>query len=251
MKASIIILKCITNLHVGNGEENYNLIDNEVEKDCITQYPTIHSSGIKGALREYFKTNNLSNIEEIFGGESVEKESKKQPSPGKIKFLSADLVAKPARTTAGENPYYLITTKTMIERFNYLVEEFLEDQKTVRINPKNEKIEKIEIEGIQPESVWEWNPAKESLYQIKEEEFKKIDLPVMARNKLDNGISKNLWYEEVVPHESIFAFPIIANEKDQETYKYFIDEVKDKVIQFGGNASIGYGLCKVTVLESR
>ena len=42
-----------------------------------------------------------------------------------------------------------------------------------------------------------------TLYILPEETFKKIELPVLARNKLDNGISKNLWYEQVVPHESL------------------------------------------------
>ena len=30
MKSAIVELKCITNLHVGNGDVNYNIIDNEV-----------------------------------------------------------------------------------------------------------------------------------------------------------------------------------------------------------------------------
>ena len=249
MKTSIIILKCITNLHVGNGEENYNIIDNEVEKDCVTQYPTIHSSGLKGALREYFKTNGYSNIEEIFGGETQQENTKKQPSPGMIKFLSADMIARPARTTVGKEPYYLITTRTMIERFNYLAKEFLTDSKTVKITQEDKQVNNIEIEGIKPESSWKCNPIEKLLFEINEEQFKNIDLPVMARNKLNNGESKNLWYEEVVPHESIFAFPIIANDKDEQIFQYFIDQINNKIIQIGGNASIGYGLCKVTVLQ--
>ena len=44
----------MTNMHVGNGDVNYNIIDNEVEKDPVTGYPTINASGVKGALREFF-----------------------------------------------------------------------------------------------------------------------------------------------------------------------------------------------------
>ena len=46
MKSIIYILEPITNLHVGNGDINYNIIDNEVEKDPLTNYPMINSSGI-------------------------------------------------------------------------------------------------------------------------------------------------------------------------------------------------------------
>ena len=43
MAAIIVNLECITNMHVGNGDVNYNIIDNEVEKDPITGYPTINA----------------------------------------------------------------------------------------------------------------------------------------------------------------------------------------------------------------
>ena len=54
MAAIIVNLECMTNMHVGNGDVNYNIIDNEVEKDPVTGYPTINASGVKGALREFF-----------------------------------------------------------------------------------------------------------------------------------------------------------------------------------------------------
>ena len=43
MKAYMIQLQCMTNMHVGNGDVNYNIIDNEVERDPVTGYPTINS----------------------------------------------------------------------------------------------------------------------------------------------------------------------------------------------------------------
>ena len=55
MAAIIVNLECMTNMHVGNGDVNYYIIDYEVEKDPVTGYPTINASGVKGAFREYFK----------------------------------------------------------------------------------------------------------------------------------------------------------------------------------------------------
>jgi CRISPR-associated protein Cmr4 len=66
-------------------------------------------------------------------------------------------------------------------------------------------------------------------------------LPTIARNQLDNGKSNNLWYEEFVPRESIFYFIVLI--PDNEENELPID---GEVIQFGGNASVGYGYCKLT-----
>ena len=108
------------------------------------------------------------------------------------------------------------------------------------------EVNQIAVEGF------ELSKAKtlfdKDLHIMSKEDFDKLSLPVMARNHLENGISKNLWYEEVVPHKSIFCFAVLA--ENEEVMTHFTDGVDGKVVQFGGNASIGYGLCKVTVLEA-
>ena len=110
MFAKILKLECITNLHVGNGDVNYNIVDNEVERDCDTQYPTINSSGIKGAFCEFLKDNDADLKEKIFGTEG---------SQGQIKFLNADLISIPGRISdTWDKPYALVYTKTIIERLN-------------------------------------------------------------------------------------------------------------------------------------
>ena len=52
-------IDCITNLHVGSGDLNYNIVDNEVERDAVTGYPVIHASGLKGALREHCSKSSM------------------------------------------------------------------------------------------------------------------------------------------------------------------------------------------------
>ncbi|MCL4539191.1 MAG: RAMP superfamily CRISPR-associated protein, partial [Bacteroidetes bacterium] len=70
-------------------------------------------------------------------------------------------------------------------------------------------------------------------------------LPVIARNNLENGLSKNLWYEEVVPRESRFYF-FVSRPEGLDLFEEALNrpEINHKV-QIGGNASIGYGLCKL------
>lgn len=246
MIVKLVILKCLTNLHVGNGDINYNIVDNEVEKDSVTNYPTIHSSGVKGALRS-FLNHSLNDdkkgyVKQWFGSEETTQN-------GKIKVLSAQIMAIPLRASIGDAAYYLTTTKTMMESYrnlqNALVfEDVLQDEP---INQTNE----IQAEGfINMSSTVKF--CEEELWIAEDEDMRNVELPIIARNHLDDGgRSKNLWYEEVVPHESIFFFPVLVEDSDKELMDEFVNNVSGRVIQFGGKASIGYGLCKVTVVGGR
>ena len=81
---------------------------------------------------------------------------------------------------------------------------------------------------------------------LKEEIFKdeiSRRLPVIARNCLENGVSKNLWYEEVVPRESVF-YTGIVNSQNTEKFEDFCRKLEDNLIQIGANATIGYGFTK-------
>ena len=242
MKAIIVCLECITNMHVGNGDVNYNIIDNEVEKDPVTGYPTINASGVKGALREYFSVDPVwkSKVNEMFGSDE-----RGNSTPGMLKILGAGMIAIPARASKGAAPYYLVTTNAALEAFKDQIETFLNKEEVFEpiTAQKGCAVEGIELTaGVRA--------CGKELFVIEEKDFRKLALPVMARNKLDNGISKNLWYEEVVPHKSLFFFPVLANDKDEALLSEFVKAVRGKVVQFGGNASIGYGLCKVTVMEA-
>lgn len=235
MTAVIVKLECMTNMHVGNGDVNYNIIDNEVERDPVTGYPTINASGVKGALREYFsKDAGLSGyVDQLFGSDKTG-----NTTPGQLKILGADMVAQAVRASLGDEPYYLVTTKAALDKYDDNCKIFLgkENQRTVK-TVANRAVEGIGL--TKAVALF----GKE-LHVVTEDDFRKLALPVVARNKLDNGISQNLWYEEVVPHESIFCFAVVGSRED---LKNFSDGIDGKVVQFGGSASIGYGLCKVSV----
>ncbi len=247
MNAIILRLECLTNLHVGNGDVNYNIIDNEVERDPVTHYPVIHASGVKGALREYFKRNgHKDSIKPLFGKESDKED--KNTSPGKLKILSAEMLAIPVRASAGDKPYYLVSTETAVKRYYLMKREFLgckaEDE------PAPQSVRGVQVDGKTPGDKVDVDGL--TLYRLSDADFAEIALPVLARNCLDDGgVSKNLWYEEVVPHESVFFFPVLADKLDRDFLRDFREAVEGKIVQFGGNASIGYGLCKVTVTGGR
>lgn len=234
MSAIIVNLECITNMHVGNGDVNYNIIDNEVEKDPVTKYPTINASGVKGALREYFVNKGVEQekIDRIFG----------KDKSGELKFLNADMIAIPVRASAGDAAYYLVSTDEAIDREKKKTQIFL-----------NKEIKEETVQGISRRFVEGIELTKcvslkgKELHILPPNDFRKLSLPVIARNKLENGKSVNLWYEEIVPHKSLFSFAVLAEDKDQESMDLFIATIKDQIVQFGGNSTIGYGLCKCTV----
>ena len=261
MSAIIVVLKCITNMHVGNGEANFNIIDNEVERDPVTNYPMINSSGVKGALREFCdRVMDISDVNEIFGGRVGRGEN--APKQGKLKFLAANMLAVPFRASSGSEPYYKVTTANAVKQFADFLEVFgikskFEFPRQDAFTPGTREENKPRIEGLfdlkkalKLDDLGDAS-AETLAYEIPHEIFRQLSLPVVARNCLEDGRSCNLWYEEVVPHKSVFYFPVVAEDDCDGLLKKFTDAIDGKVVQFGGNASIGCGLCRVSVLQKR
>ena len=253
-------IECLTNLHVGSGDVNYNIVDNEVEKD-INGYPVIHLSGLKGALREQAEkiqfVNDKAKVEAIFGqtaGSGVVK-------PGSYKFFDGCIISRPMRVSGSDTMASIsVFTLESINSFLKTVSVFgLDlfdgithiDEALINFSESSfvSNVSGIFIEGERA-AVLSQN-AQNSLNKLKTvigekyaivKDFNSYSLPVIARNYLENGISKNLWYEEVVPHGSVFYMLIITPGEENELE---MDEVK----QIGGHASIGCGFTKFTKLN--
>lgn len=250
-KAQFYKIECITNMHVGSGDVNYSIVDNEVERDYVTGYPIIHSSGVKGALRD---TVDADKQALFFGSEGDAKECKS----GSCKFLDAFFLARPMRVESNSRAYILVTTIDALNQLISLKKSLgseckydlidLSEEETNNLFGKNAFITNAnDIISIENYSV---NKAQHNVLDIATEilgekcaisnQINHFALPVIARNVLDDkGISKNLWYEEIVPHKSIFYTAIIQDDS-KEQYE------PKSLVQFGGKSSIGYGLTKLT-----
>jgi len=256
-------------MHVGSGEANYGVVDNLVQRDPISEVPIIHSSSLKGALREHFKDEweeGDSKLNYVFGadpmrqkeekGNESDKDKKKEPQVGYYKFFDANLVVLPVRSNV--EPFYRATAEFLLKEVeekakalgktdhsvspitDYSVEE--EKPKVVATNGQVILEDYTAVSDLQLKNGD--NYLGDNLALFHKNTFKELSkhLPVIARNQLENGESKNLWYEEVVPRESKFVFFVAKTEK----YKNEFDEaVVNKTVQIGGNASIGYGFCKI------
>lgn len=257
MALHIYKIDCITNLHVGSGDINYNIVDNEVERDSVTGYPIIHSSGLKGALREHFEKKYTKDvITDIFGQESGAKEIK----AGSYKFFDAELITRPMRVSHSTMASVSVASVDSINNFLKKLNAFGFDGFSTDLlkTPDFGKYNFLtsfslgKNSGIEGETVGELDEnAKNFLAQLKPvigekiaicKDFNEYDLPVISRNYLVNKESKNLWYEEVVPHNSVFYTIIITPDDDMKL------DLRD-IVQIGGHASIGCGYTKFTKLN--
>lgn len=259
----LYIIENKTSLHAGSGDANFGIIDNEIQRDAITKYPTIHSSSLKGALKEYCTHKHDDEdgskfISYIFGDDD---------NAGKIRFIDAHLLSIPMR--ADKHPYYHCVSPQSIGQLIDFADTFgivLKQKEALLKLAKYEGGDILTSEGsptieeyrAQSDSTYAFSVLKELVGSpvalVPNEIFGELlkDLPVIARNQLDNGESKNLFYEEVLPRKSklftVISEPTYLNSADagrlQNAFDRFSGYLTDKdTIHIGANASIGYGVC--------
>ena len=264
----LYIIENKTSLHVGSGDANFGIIDKEIQRDAITKYPTIHSSSLKGALKEYCthkhdEADGEKFISYIFGDEN---------NAGKVRFIDAHLLSVPMKSDT--KPYYHCFSPKSIELLLDFSDTFSVElknrealSKLADYDGKNILVKEgtptIEDEQANVDNSFDLSALEEfvdaSVALVPNELYEELlkNLPVIARNQLENGESKNLFYEEVLPRKSKF-FTVISEptylNKDDETrlenaFSRFGGYLTDKdTIHIGANASIGYGVCTFTEL---
>lgn len=271
MKTQLYKIKTLTNLHVGSGDANFDIIDNQVQRDATTNLPNINSSSLKGAFREHFTQFDANGmINYIFGPENSSNDSHET---GAYSFFEAKLLTRPVRSNV--KYFFNATSPSVIEEFltnceifsTSLDKELKESLKSLStLNPKTSK--PLIFEDIQG-TILEDDLAEYKQFDISkltsflgkdlalfnDKDFKSLTLPVLARNQLDKGESKNLWYEEIVPKETNFYFFIAKPENiDLADKANKIDGFERRfesaeIIQIGANKSIGYGFCKIEEIK--
>lgn len=259
------LLRAVTNLHAGSGDADYGIVDKHVQRDPVTDLPVINASSIKGAFREAFEDNlSEGKVTDIFGSKNRggRADDLKQ---GKYRFYSAKLLALPVR--ASEDFYFMATCPELLADFVKDAATFdVELDATLKGNIQN--LLKNKPEPGKPHRyggserqvrLEDWTSVKqtgesgleallgERVAVLHAKDFKVLsdELPVIARNHLENGISVNLWYEQVVPREARLYCPMYCPDK---TLEEIFTTAKNNLLQLGGNATVGYGLTKFTKL---
>ncbi|MBI5207097.1 MAG: type III-B CRISPR module RAMP protein Cmr4 [Candidatus Firestonebacteria bacterium] len=253
-------------LHAGAGE-SATAIDLPIEREKHTAYPVVHSSGIKGSLREYFRNDDeLKNyVDSIFGKEDDEKGS------GKVIFTDAKILLFPVRSSEGV--FKWITCPFVIERLKRDL-KFINKTENASINvdafngkafkPYSDKIilEDFSITVTEDSQILEFlnrfslphfdkEILKNRLIVVSDDVFKTLvttATQIIARNELkdDTKKSANLWYEEVVPADALFYTIMTPAYKENPAINDLINGIKNQILQLGGNETIGYGLVKMS-----
>lgn len=297
--SSAYLIRTLSPLHVGSGDSSYGVIDNLVQRDPNNNYPVIHSSSMKGALREFFEYRSMTKVlptsddvhtifgygnkSDRYGGDIEEGKNSSKHLAGLFDFDLGFLLSLPVRSDKAA--YLSATTLDIVETFVERMELFDVDsaaslKSTLQslLNLKGQKISfplvfNKSLEGaILEEEDFKAShqevaniAALEAIFGknlaiLSNEQFQELsdNLPVIARNKLENGESKNLWYEETVPRESRFYTIITkatwsdsptSNSKSVGLSKTFDDTIQSQLIQLGANATVGYGKTKFTKLN--
>jgi CRISPR-associated protein Cmr4 len=260
-------IECLSNLHNGSGDESFGVIDNLIQRDAADGLPVINGSSLKGALREYFEFYNPTIVKHIFGAEPGSQVSE---ASGNYIFHPAHLLALPVRTN--RTPYVIATSNHSISHFeriasknNLDLPDWLSEIKSHSASVGQPKafgvttsgefyLEDYELRG-QPQTTNLPN-LEVFLNEKKLAIFSDIDfqticddlhLPVRARNQLDHGKSKNLWYEQFVPRMAVFiAFVTAAG--DDSNWDTFQKELLARPVQIGGNKSVGDGQCAFSII---
>jgi CRISPR-associated protein Cmr4 len=257
-KTKVWLITAKTNLHVGDeNTSSYGLIDKTVQRDVLTGLPNIHGSSLKGAINEYY-TGLLKESTEsrraIFGSDKLNAEDSQK---GGCDFFDARLLSIPVQSN--NRLFYRATCPAVIN-------DFIESLKLYGIVLKEFKLDEL-VEGIDKDAVvftedntilGDFSSVKknktEDILQLekiigpdiavfKDEKFKELcsdfNLPIIARNKV--GENNNLWYEQLLPRETVFYTLIIERSADLD--------LEDRIIQIGANATVGYGQCKFDKLK--
>ena len=283
MKTTLYKITTLSNLHVGAGDINFDVIDNQVQRDSISNLPNINSSSLKGAFREHFteyediaqedgttkkvKKTDSNMVKYIFGPDNSDSNSHES---GAYSFFEAQLLTRPVRSNV--KAYFNATSPQIIKNLLDIIENFdIEFDDTIK--QELEKLSKIKVKKgtsvifedisntiLEDEKAifYNFDTSKlkeflgDNLALFDDNDFQNLDLPVLARNYLEDGESKNLWYEEVVPKQSTFFFCIAKPTNiDPKDYDQKIKGFENRFdnegsnLQIGANKSIGYGYTKV------
>lgn len=244
MNTHVFLITAKTNLHVGDESgSTFSVIDKAIQRDPLTKLPCINSSSLKGAIKE-FCVNNLDeetslNIKNLFGSDVDEtgKADHNNSQKGNAIFFDAKLLLMPQQNDT--DLFHYITCDKVIEQM---------DEKTALFDKKNKEAEKqnnkVEDTLKKVKSI---TKNEKDITTVSFEKFKEScsddNLPIIARNVLENGESKNLWYEQVLPAETVF-YAIIRENGDN-----LKNALNGKLVQIGANATIGYGYCMFNILE--
>ena len=257
MKTAILGLLAETSVHPGAGR-SMGVVDLPVAREAATDYPVIPGSSLKGALRDRARELDTKDGERLFG---------KQDHAGELLVSDARLLLLPVRSLTCS--FRWATCPHLIERCRRdhcraglssrpevpRVEQghvialgegdlFLEERQfAIRGSPDEGLIRAIAPLLLHPEAR---NALRDRVVVLHDDDFAwfaRYGLSVQARNVLEceTKKSKNLWYEETLPPDTVMYALVAARSRTALEVLYTVFPDDDPYLQLGGNETVGQG----------
>lgn len=256
-------------LHHGAGR-SAGIIDLPVAREAATDVPFIAGSGVKGALRDRARQlrRDDNEIKRCFG---------EQDHAGLLSIADARLLLLPVRSLTGS--YKWLTCPLLLERYRRdlarcgigtvvpRVEVPMRDDRSGAVAAGKDTIfleeRELAIVAALPAGLTaaispllRHDDTRKrlggQLVVVSDDDFAwfcRYALPIAARNFLerDTKVSKNLWYEESLPPDTVLYTLIMARDDASATSLTTLFPNEDPYLQLGGNETVGHGWVAITV----
>lgn len=275
----ITYIHALSPLHAGTGQ-GIGVIDLPIARERSTNLPYLPGSSLKGVLRDHCSDKAV--CSRVFGAESSESEL----YAGSLQLTDQRLLLMPVRSLAGTfawatSPLILTRFKRDLDGAGQSSPElpskptdeqiFVTDGSKLELN-KKVYLEDLDLNPQKDERLSKWAEWLGERVFGKDEEWRAMlrgrlallsdDIfnfiaatatQVTARIKMDSKTKTvqkgGLWYEEALPAETILAGMAVATEVKSGKDEVFetLSEIIKTPVQLGGKATVGRGLCRVTL----
>ncbi len=277
MKKNFVALFAQSPVHVGAGN-SVGVVDSPVMRERHTRIPVIPGSSLKGVFSSLWsgKRDVDSEARVLFGSDDA-----KNASAGQLLIGEARVLAFPVRSA--KNAFAWITCPLALERFrrdsgiDFEIPEITKEDECYAADALEMNQSKVVLEeyifdnmaedeiaelakslaAVTNAAVWQ-NSIKSRLVVVADEIFSYFvenACEIVSRCRIDDVTgtvaSGALFNQEQVPSETLFYFPVFAENRKEMTSDAALAAFQKKLaengnmIQVGGDETIGLGFCEV------
>lgn len=263
MNTAMLGLLAETAIHPGTGR-SMGVVDLPVAREAATDYPVLVGSSLKGALRDKAESTPAVEANHRFG---------RPDQAGDVLVSDGRLLLLPVRSLTSS--YRWVTCQHLIERYRRDLTRigltsqlqvpdvargsvhaagsgnmFLEERQfAIMAEPETELVDAIAPLVLHDDTRRRLGSRIAVLHDDDFAWFARYGLSVQARNVLEDGTkkSKNLWYEETLPPDTLMYALIMGRNDDGLRMLDVLFPEKDPYLQAGGNETVGQGWFAVSV----
>lgn len=278
--ARMLYLHALSAVHSGTGQAAA-VIDLPIAREKATGWPVIPGSTLKGVLRDALGDGDAGRIKHAFGPDV----GNASEHAGALRFGDQHVLLFPARSFHGTfawltSPLVLCRYRRDAEAVGLPVpsgnglaaagmEALVAQGSAVRGPDGRLLLEDLDLKAAESPELGlladflarqlfagddERRLFRERLALVSDTVFDflcetatEISARVRLQDTTKTVASGGLWYEEAVPAEAVFYGPVLSQPPDRKGAEECLALLGDRLVQVGGKASVGKGLCRLLV----